>query len=338
MEKTQNLISIILSFRNEKEIIPELIRRLKGVLDPLPEDYELIFVNDASTDRSRKILEDYHRDDPRIIIINMSRRFGVEECIWAGLEYARGDAAVYMDADLQDPPEEIPRLIEEWKKGADVVYTVRTARRGEKPFRMWATRLAYRLIRAASPEVDLEVEASLFRLVSRRVVEELLKLKERNPYLRGLVPWVGFKQVPVYYERQSRPVGSTHFPILPSIFRDLSGFRGPFGTFILGLTSFSFLPLLIFLYLGILLVILSLGVLTVIGVLALTGSPVSGFVALLLFQFFLAGLGFLGLGVIGIYLGRVFNEVRGRPRYIVSDTIGSDSEGERPSPAPDEQG
>ncbi len=247
----QPFISVILSFRNEEEVLEELITRLRAVLNLLPIRYELIFVNDASTDHSLSILTEKAGQDKRIKIINMSRKFGVSECVFAGMEYAKGDAVIYLDADLQDPPELIPQLIEKWLNGTDVVYTVRSSRHGESPLKLALTKHAYRLIALVS-DLGLPPEAGDFKLISRRVVKQLLELKERNPYLRGLVRWVGFKQEPVFYERKQRASGETHFPLFRNFFRDLLTLRGPVGTFINGLTSFSNFPLLLFLLLGLL--------------------------------------------------------------------------------------
>jgi len=313
----QALVSVVLSFRNEAEVIPELIRRLEAALDPLPIDYELIFVNDDSTDNSLTILSERVRQDTHIRVVNMSRRFGVSECVLAGMQHARGDAVVYMDADLQDPPELLPELIEKWQQGADVVYTVRASRQGEGAFKLWLTRVAYRAINAAS-EIDLPVEAGDFKLLSRRVVDELLKLKEKNPYLRGLVRWVGFKQAPVYYTRQPRAAGVTHFPIF--------GSRGPVNTFISGFTSFSTLPLTAFVLIGLIVCALAFLAFIVILVMLLFGSDVSGLAWLAALLLFVAGVQLIGIGTLGLYVGRVYNEVRHRPRYIVESTIGFEEE------------
>ena len=184
------------------------------------------------TRRCRCLLAERQRN-PRVTIVNMSRRFGVAEGVLAGMATSRGDAVVYMDADLQDPPEVIPRLIDRWRQGADVVHTVRTQRHGENALKMAATRLAYRLIQFGS-SIELPVDAGDFKLLSRPAVDHLLRLRESDPYLRGLVVWLGFNQVCVPYERDSRHAGRTHFPFFS---------RNPWKTFTTGLTSFSFMPI-----------------------------------------------------------------------------------------------
>jgi polyisoprenyl-phosphate glycosyltransferase len=308
------LVSVVLSFRNEEQVLPRLVERLTLALSAVGVRHELVFVNDASSDRSRGLLEEARRQDARIKLINMSRRFGVAECVIAGMRRARGDAVITMDTDLQDPPELIPELVQRWRDGADVVYTVRSARPGEPRHKIALTRWAYRIIRAIA-NVELPVDAGDFKLLSRRVVDELVKLEEKDPYLRGLVAWVGFKQVPVYYERQPRPAGETHFPLFRS--------KGPFVTLVTGLTSFSMIPLTGFLALGSTVCLLAMlgGFWAVLR--ALQGQA-AGLLALGSVLLFVSGVQLVGLGVIGIYLGRVFNDVRNRPRYIIESTAGFD--------------
>ncbi|MBI1985095.1 MAG: glycosyltransferase family 2 protein [Rhodospirillales bacterium] len=303
------LISVVLSFRNEAEVLPELIRRLDAVLSKDPDDYELVFVNDDSTDGSLEVLTAARANNRRIKIVNMSRRFGQPECLMAGVAHAEGDAVIYMDADLQDPPEVIPDMLAKWRDGAEVVYTVRTHREGENPLKMWLTRLAYRAINVSS-EIDMPVNAGDFRLLSRVVRDRLLDLAEHDPYARGLVPWIGYRQEPVHYERAARVAGKAHF----SLFNSLT----PYKTFISGFTSFSMAPIfLIFLIGG------GVALISLVGLaLALVVAAVSA--AWILFLLFLWGSLLCALGCIGIYVGRTYKDVRGRPRYIVKDKIGFD--------------
>lgn len=309
------LVSVVLSFRNEAESIPELIDRLTRAFAPVPVAYELIFVNDASTDASLNLLTAAAAREPRIKIVTMSRRFGPSECAIAGLTFAKGAAVILMDTDLQDPPELIPQLIHEWQAGADVVYTVRTVRRAESLVKRFMTRAAYRIVRAVAA-IDLPVEAGDFRLLSRRVVDELLKLPERSPYLRGLVSWVGFTQVPVYYERAPRFAGRTHFPLLLS--------ANPWRTFLAGLTSFSMTPLVILLPLGLGIGAVSLGASALLLMVGAWRQSVPAWAWGALGLSFLAGLQLAGLGLIGVYVGRIAEDVRGRPRYIVDSVAGFD--------------
>ncbi len=309
------MLSVVLSFRNEADVIPELISRLAKSLEGAGIDYELIFVNDASTDGSLALLEALRARDPRVKILNMSRRFGVAPCVMAGMQFARGDAVVYMDTDLQDPPELIPTLVARWREGADVVYTVRTSRQGESVWKMRVTRAAYRAIQLAS-DIELPIEAGDFKLLSRRVVDQLIALGEQDLYVRGLVTWMGFRQVAVPYERQPRGAGEAHFPLLRS--------WGPISSFVAGVTSFSHAPLIAFLLLGLAggaLSMLALALLLLAGVVGAAASSIAWLVA---FGVLLWSTLALGIGVIGLYLARIHREVLGRPRYIVESAIGFD--------------
>ena len=308
------LISVVLSFRNEEQVIPELVARLQKALRGASLAYELVFVNDASNDGSLALLEEHHRRDPAVKVVNMSRRFGVAPCVLAGMQHARGDAVVYMDADLQDPPELIPELVARWREGADVVYTVRTARHGEHGGKLWLTRLAYRAVARLS-ELPLPEEAGDFKLLSRRAVTHLLAFSERDLYVRGLVTWLGFRQVPVSYERQPRGAGETHFPLLR---------LGPVAAFATAVTSFSVLPLVFFLVLGLVGGALSALALVGLALAALFGAAISGVAFAIAFGALLWSTLAAGIGVIGLYVARIHREVQGRPRYIVESTLGID--------------
>ena len=310
--KQRDRLSVVLSFRNEEQVIPELIRRLGEALAECDADYELIFVNDDSTDRSLEILRAQAAADSRVKVITMSRRFGISECLIAGIERARGDAVIYLDCDLQDPPELIPALVAEWRKGADVVYTVRTRRVDESRLKILITRLAYRLIASLS-EVALPIEAGDFRLLSRRAANELLRLAEGDPYVRGLTIWIGFRQVAVPYERQPRFAGQGHFPILTS--------ANPVKAFLAGVTAFSMVPLYLILILGLLGTALGALGLAASALAAVLGAAAGG-TALAFFYLLLWATLMTALGIVGIYVSRIYRDVRGRPRYIVADTIG----------------
>ncbi len=306
------LISVVFSFRNEENVLPELTRRLGETFLSLPVEAEWIFVNDASTDGSLPLLMEKALQDSRIKIINMSRRFGVYECASAGIRHAKGDAVILLDADLQDPPEVIPQLIEKWREGADLAYTVRTGREGESAIKTLLTRWGYRLIRRVS-DIDLTVDAGYFKLMSRRLVNELIRLNEKEPYLHGLIHWVGFKQVPIYYQRRKRFAGRSHFPLYS---------RGPIGTFLSGLTSFSALPMTLFLGLGLFLCVGSLGGLGAIPIASHFRLPLPKYLGFICLVTLMAGIQLTGIGTLGLYVGKIYNEVRNRPRYIVESTVG----------------
>ena len=307
------LVSIVFSFRNEEEVLPELVQRLQSVAARLPVDCEFVFVNDASTDRSLQVLADRAKEDRRIKVVTLSRRFGVMDGFWAAMQHARGDAVVTMDCDLQDPPEVIPELVEKWQAGSTVVYTVRTEREGETALKRLLTRWAYKAIRLVANQ-EMPVEAGDFKLMDRQVVDELLKLDEKDPYMRGLVMWMGFKQTAVYYKRAARLKGTPHFPLFRS--------KGPLVTFVFGFTSFSFLPLVAFLALGLGLTVLSglAGVVLCAMKLLAVATPQWGWLIAALG--FFSGVQLMGIGTVGLYLGRVYNDVRNRPRYLVASTIG----------------
>jgi glycosyltransferase involved in cell wall biosynthesis len=308
-------LSVVFSFRNEEPVLPELISRLQTVLRGAGLDYELIFVNDASTDASLTVLEHHRARDERIKVVNLSRRFGVAPGVLAGMSYARGDAVVYMDADLQDPPELIPELVARWQEGAEVVYTVRTSRHGETLGKRLLTRAAYWLINAAS-EIPMPFEAGDFKLLSRRAVDHLLELPEQDPYLRGLVTWLGFRQIAVPYERQARGAGRSHFPLLRS--------TGPAATFASALTSLSYLPLVLFLLLGLAAAAGAVVALAALLALSAAGSDVSTGSILLALGLLLWSTLVLGIGTLGLYLSRVHRDVRRRPRYLVESALGFD--------------
>ncbi|MBI5469355.1 MAG: glycosyltransferase family 2 protein [Deltaproteobacteria bacterium] len=309
------LVSIVLSFRNEEDNIPELVRRLHcslGSLKPLGIEYELIFVNDASTDGSLELLNALKAGDSTIKIINMSRRFGSTPCVIAGMERSSGDAVVYMDTDLQDPPELIPELVKRWLEGADVVYTTRLTRDGESRFKMWLTRRAYRTIKFFS-DVDIPVDSGDFKLLDRRVVKELLRLKEKDPYMRGLISWVGFRHAQVFYDREKRFAGRTHYPLFG---------LGPLRAFVSGLASFSTAPLSLALVIGFLVSIGAFFFLIDIVIEKFMGRNLPGWSAIMATMLFLGGTELFTIGILGIYVGRIYNENKRRPNYIIESTSG----------------
>jgi len=312
------LLSVVFSFRNEEDVLDELIHRVTKTLTPLNVDYELIFVNDDSTDKSLEILLEHEKRDKHIKIINMSRRFGGAPCVLAGMKHAKGDAVIYMDTDLQDSPELIPTLLQKWKEGAEVVNTTRTKRKGENVLRMWLTKKAYRIINFMS-DIDLPENTGDFKLLSRRAIDEVLKLKEHDPFMRGLSRWIGFKQVQVFYEREPRFAGETHFSLWRSI--------NPAKEFIRGLTSFSSLPLYFALFMGF---IVSFGAFVYLVYIIITrfflGIHLPGWPAIMATMLFLGGTILFTIGVLGIYIGRIHHDVKNRPNYIIESTIGFEEE------------
>ncbi len=313
------LVSVVLSFRNEAENIPTLIARLVAMFATQDVAYELLFVNDASTDQSVPVLLTERQRNPRVKLLNMSRRFGVAEGVLAGLAAASGDAVVYMDCDLQDPPEVIPQLLERWRDGADVVHTLRTRRHGESALKMTATRLAYRIIQYSSA-IDLPVDGGDFKLLSRRAVNQLVRLRESDPYLRGLTVWLGLNQAFVPYERAARHAGHSHFPLVS---------RNPWKTFVLGITSFSFVPIYACLALAGAGLVASIVTMALAVAPVIAGTPVNSGTALMAVLTFFWATTVGAIGIVGVYVARVYKDVRARPPFILQSTVGLSEAGGR---------
>jgi len=306
------LISLIFSFKNEEKNIQELIDRVSKTLSQLKDrwNYEMIFVNDASTDKSEQILIELQNNYP-ITIINMSRTFGVGPCVLAGFKESKGDAIIYMDSDLQDPPELIKDLITEHEKGFDVVHTVRSKRLGEPWLKLFLTKIAYKVINFLS-DVPLPVEAGDFKLISRTALDKILKQKEFRPYIRGLSVWVGFKQGFINYIREARHQGQTKFPLLS---------HGPINQFISGVTAYSLKPLYLAIIFGIFAFFFSLILMIYALFTKLSGLSVPGTSGILITVSFFSGVILFCIGIMGIYLARIFEEVRGRDSYIIKNII-----------------
>ena len=310
-------ISIVSPVYNEEAVLPELYRRVSLVMEELGERWELLLVNDGSQDRSAEVIEKLHQQDGRVKGISFSRNFGFQIAVTAGLNHAQGEAVILTDADLQDPPETYPAMIAKWRAGYEVVYGVRASRVGETWFKLFTAKIFYRLIRRIT-NIDIPLDTGDFRLMDRRVVQAINNMPERNRFLRGMVPWVGFKQTGVEYERASRFAGESKFGSVRQML--------PFA--IDAITSFSYLPLQIATYLGFLIAIISgLAILTVI-LLRLFGptNPLLGQATTLVSVLFLGGVQLISLGIIGEYLGRIYDEVKERPLYLIDKTWGVEDE------------
>jgi dolichol-phosphate mannosyltransferase len=308
-------ISIVAPVYNEEDVLPELARRVRAVMDETGESWELVLVDDGSHDRSAQIINELHEADPRVNGVSFSRNFGFQIAVTAGLDHARGDAIILTDADLQDPPEVYPGMIAKWREGYDVVYGIRTSRKGETWFKLLTAKLFYRLIYRIT-SVDIPLDTGDFRLIDRRVVDAIRRMPERNRFLRGMVPWVGFRQTGVEYERVARFAGESKFSSVRQMM--------PFA--VDAVTSFSYFPLRIATYLGFIIAVISmLAILTVV-LLRLFGpdTPLLGQATTLVAVLFLGGVQLISLGIIGEYLGRIYDEVRGRPLYLVDKKWGSE--------------
>jgi len=303
------LLSIVFSFRNEEGNISELVERINKSLNNLKEwKYEIIFVNDDSTDNSENILLDLQKNNP-IKIINMSRNFGVDPCVIAGFRHAKGDAIVYLHTDLQDPPEIIPKLIKKYEEGNEVVHTVRTKRHGESKFRMFITKVAYHIIHYLS-DLNLPIEAGDYKLISRKALDKILMQNEFRPYVRGLSVWVGYKQTFVHYEREARGAGKSKMSLLSA---------GPVVDFISGVTSYSLKPLYMGIFFGFLSIILSFFLIIYALILKFNGLAIPGATSIIIAISFFSGILLFTLGIIGIYLARIFEQTKGRDQYIIKD-------------------
>lgn len=304
-------ISVVAPVFNEEAILPEFYRRVRMVMEGMGLPWELVLVNDGSRDRSPQIMRELHAQDPRVKVVDFARNFGHQVAITAGADYARGDAVVVMDADLQDPPEVIPELVEQWRAGYEVVYAVRSARKGETWFKEFTAKVFYRLIYRIT-DIDIPMDTGDFRLMDRKVVDALKGMREKHRFMRGLSVWVGFRQTGVKYVRAERYAGETKYPLKKMLKFALDG-----------ITSFSYLPLQLATYIGFIAAGLAvLGIIVTI-ILRLSGSEAFyGQATTLVSVLFLGGVQLISLGIIGEYLGRIYDEVKGRPLYIVREALG----------------
>lgn len=307
-------LSVVIPFLNEVENLPVLYRRLSEALAKCVEDFELVFVDDGSSDGSTRWVSEKAREDKKVKLIKLSRNFGHQIAITAGLDYAGGDAVVIIDADLQDPPEVIPRLVEKWCEGFEVVYAAREQRAGETWVKKTLAALFYRIFRWL---VDFEVpiNAGDFRLLDRKAVEALKSVRERHRFMRGLTSWVGYTHCAVPYKRDPRNAGVTKYPIWKSLILAWDA-----------VTSFSSSSLLWVTGLGV--IIALLGVLEAISIiinkLRNPAGPVAGWVTVIVSVLILGGVQLISLGIIGQYVGRIFDEAKKRPLYFVRETVGFD--------------
>ncbi|MCA9982902.1 MAG: glycosyltransferase family 2 protein [Anaerolineales bacterium] len=308
-------ISIIAPVYNEEQVLPELYRRIHAVMEGTGESWEMVLVNDGSRDGSARVIAELHEQDPRVKGLSFSRNFGFQEAVTAGLDHVSGDAVVLTDADLQDPPEVIPEMIAKWREGFDVVYGVRSERAGETWIKKATAAGFYRLIRRIT-NVDIPIDTGDFRLMDRKVVEVITGMREQNRFLRGMIPWVGFRQTGVHYERHARYAGESNFRSL----------RKMFNFALDGIISFSYLPLRLATYLGFIIAVLStLSIFLVVIVrLFAPHSPLVGQGTTLVVVLFLGSIQLISLGILGEYLRRIYDQVKGRPLYVVQQTWGID--------------
>jgi glycosyltransferase involved in cell wall biosynthesis len=300
--------SIVAPIYNELENLPELYRRVKEVMDSTKEPWELVLVDDGSTDGSTTALHELAKKDKCVRPVIFARNFGHQVAVTAGLDYSRGDAVVIIDADLQDPPELILEMAKKWKEGYEVVYAVRAEREGESWFKLWTASLFYRLIYRIT-DVKIPLDTGDFRLMDRSVVEVMNSMRERHRFLRGMSAWVGFKQVGVEYKRAARKAGETKYP-----------FRKMFRLALNAITSFSYLPLQVATFFGFASAGIAIIAIPFVVYMRITGSQAFfGQATTLIAVLFLGGVQLISLGILGEYIGRLYDEAKGRPLYIVRD-------------------
>jgi dolichol-phosphate mannosyltransferase len=304
----QPIISIIAPIWNESESLPELYRRIVEVMETSNEAWEFIMVDDGSTDGSTDMIRELRDKDERVRPVIFAKNFGHQIAVTAGLDYSRGDAVVIIDADLQDPPEVILELIAKWREGYEVVYAVRTHREGETFFKKFTAAFFYRFINRVT-EIDIPLDTGDFRLMDRKAVEVFNSMREHHRFLRGMSAWVGFRQVGVPYKRAARFAGETHYPLKKMLRLALTA-----------ITGFSFLPLQIATYLGFISAGISIIAIPVVSVMRISGSQAFfGQATTLIAVLFLGGVQLISLGILGEYIGRLYDEARGRPLYIVRE-------------------
>jgi glycosyltransferase involved in cell wall biosynthesis len=300
--------SIVAPIYNEKDNLPELHRRITEVMESTGEPWELILVDDGSTDGSTEIIRTMAKEDKHNRPVIFARNFGHQIAITAGWDYARGAAIVIIDADLQDPPELILEMAKKWKQGNEVVYAVRAEREGESLFKLWTASLFYRIIYRIT-DVKIPLDTGDFRLMDRKVVDVLKQMPERHRFPRGMSAWVGFKQVGVQYKRAARHAGETKYP-----------FRKMFRLALNAITSFSYFPLQVATFFGFLSAGVAIIAIPVVAALRLAGSHFfQGQTTTLISVLFLGGVQLISLGILGEYVGRLYDEAKGRPLYIVRE-------------------
>jgi len=309
------LLSIVVPCYNEEAVLEELHHSVTTVLElSVDTGFEIIYTDDGSNDQTPKILRQLQASDSRVRVVSLSRNFGHQIAVTAGLEHARGDAVVIIDADLQDPPQVIPEMIERWRDGYEVVYGLRAGRAGETTFKLWTAKAFYRLINQLS-EIEIPVDVGDFRLLDRKVVDALLAMPERDRFLRGMVSWIGFKQVAVIYDRAPRRAGQTKYPLVKMLRFALDS-----------VVSFSFVPLRLAIWVGFGAIAASFaGIVYALVIRLYTTDWVRGWASIFTAVLFLGGIQLITLGILGEYVGRIYGEVKSRPLYVVRSRLGFSS-------------
>lgn len=318
------LLSVVTPCFNEEEVIDQTHRRLSDALAAITPDYEIIYVDDGSRDATAERLRRIQAQDRRVRVIRLSRNFGHQIAVTAGVSYAQGEAVVLIDADLQDPPEVIGQLVEKWREGYQVVYGQRTDRPGETRFKLWTARTFYRLINRLS-EVPIPLDTGDFRLMDRAAVDALNRMNERHRLLRAMTAWVGFRQAAVPYRRAERAAGVSKYPLGKML-----------GLALDGIISFSTVPLRIVTVVGLGFSLLSFaGILYALAARLFTHDWVPGWTLIFIALLLIGGLQLVFLGIIGEYIGRIYSEAKARPLFLVMEELGLEGgRAARPAPEP----
>jgi polyisoprenyl-phosphate glycosyltransferase len=310
MTQPNPVLSVVVPAFNEEAVLPEFHRRTSAVLRELGVLSEIIYVDDGSSDGTMAAMRALHEHNPNVVVVCLSRNFGKEAAMTAGFEQARGEAIVVIDADLQDPPELIGKMIERWHAGYDVVYARRVRRRGDTVLKRLTAHYFYRVIRGVS-RVQIPTDTGDFRLLSRKAMDALLSLREQHRFMKGLFSWIGFRQQAVDYERDPRYAGDTKW-----------NYWKLWNYALEGITSFTIAPLKVAMYLGLAVAVLAFIYAAIVAYKTIMfGNSVAGYPSLMVVILFLGGVQLLSIGVIGEYLGRTFNESKGRPLYFVGELL-----------------
>ena len=307
------VLSVVVPAYNEQEVLPEFHRRTLAVLQGLGCGFEIVYVNDGSRDRTLALMHELQRAEPWVTVVDLSRNFGKEIALTAGLDHAVGDAIVVIDADLQDPPELIPELVRQWQMGHDMVYAQRSSREGETWLKELTAKVFYRVIGRIN-RVQIPADTGDFRLLSRRAQQALLRLREQHRFMKGLFAWIGFPSIAVPYRRDPRFAGVTKW-----------NYWKLWNLAVEGLTSFTIAPLKLATYVGLVVAVSGFAsALFIVLRTLLRGDPVPGYPSLMVTVLFLGGVQLMAIGALGEYVGRIFNEVKGRPLYLLKDFTPSD--------------
>jgi polyisoprenyl-phosphate glycosyltransferase len=318
-ESGRIIYSLVLPIYNEEQGLPQLFARLDSLLVSLDGKTEIIFVDDGSRDRGAELVADKARGDERYRLISLSRNFGHQIAITAGMDAACGDAVIVMDADLQDPPELIHEMISKWRSGSEIVYAERQSREGESRFKRWTANLFYRILRRLAA-VEIPPNVGDFRLVDRKAIDVFRVMRERDPFVRGMFAWMGFQQTAVQYDRPARKIGETKYPLRKMIALALHGVLG-----------FSDVPLRLALWMGFFISFAAgLSALYIVALTFYDHTLVQGWASTMVVISFLSGVNLFMTGIVGLYVGRIHTEVKRRPLYVVKRTVGLELENAYP--------